>query len=225
MQGLAKKPAAGSGDALGARASGAHPAGCLQSEKERQKRGRPAMTTTPLRQPFAPHSPDPLLAHGEKEEFGRPETQNERRNAGASQKTCPCKASILSVRASDCTISGSASDPLAAARAAREPSVPPGRERERPARKGRLGVWASRPQRRAGSAGSAPASGSKALSRLRSAEHAAEPRLLPHYLLLCWHVGQTGVEGLLKRIAVQSARYSEKNHLRAGRRVAPRFSN
>ena len=53
------------------RAAGAHPAGCLQPEKERQKRGRPAMTTTPLRCPFAPHPPNPLLPQGEKEASGR----------------------------------------------------------------------------------------------------------------------------------------------------------
>ncbi len=40
---------------------------------------------------FAPHPPNSLLPHGEKGEFGHPEAQNERRNAGASQKTCPCK--------------------------------------------------------------------------------------------------------------------------------------
>jgi hypothetical protein len=90
-QGLAKKPAAGSGDALGARASSAHPAGCLQPEKERRKCGRPAMTTTPLRRPFAPHPPNPLLPHGEKGASGRPEAQSERRNAGACQKTCRWK--------------------------------------------------------------------------------------------------------------------------------------
>ena len=33
---------------------------------------------------FAPLPPNPLLPHGEKVEFGRPEAQNERRNAGAS---------------------------------------------------------------------------------------------------------------------------------------------
>jgi len=38
----------------------------------------------------APLPPNPLLPHGEKVEFGRPEAQNERRNAGASQKTYPC---------------------------------------------------------------------------------------------------------------------------------------
>ncbi len=92
MQGLAKKPAAGSGDALGARASGAHPAGCLQPEKERQKRGRPAMTTTPLRRPFAPHPPNPLLPQGEKGASGHLEAQNERRNARASRKPAPVSA-------------------------------------------------------------------------------------------------------------------------------------
>ncbi len=91
-QGLAKKPAAGSGDALGARASGAHPARCLQPEKERQKRGRPAMTTTPLRHPFAPHPPNPFLPQGEKGESGRPEAQNERMNARASRKPAPVSA-------------------------------------------------------------------------------------------------------------------------------------
>jgi hypothetical protein len=91
-QGLAKKPAAGSGDALGARASGAHPARCLQPEKERQKRGRPAMTTTPLRRPFAPHPPNPLLPHGEKGASGHLEAQNERRNARASRKPAPVSA-------------------------------------------------------------------------------------------------------------------------------------
>jgi hypothetical protein len=38
---------------------------------------------------FAPHPPNPLLPQGEKGEFGRPEAQNERRNAGASQKPTP----------------------------------------------------------------------------------------------------------------------------------------
>jgi len=33
---------------------------------------------------------NPLLPHGEKGEVGRPEAQNERRNAGASQKTYRC---------------------------------------------------------------------------------------------------------------------------------------
>ena len=33
---------------------------------------------------------NPLLPHGEKGEVGRPEAQNGRRNAGASQKTYPC---------------------------------------------------------------------------------------------------------------------------------------
>jgi hypothetical protein len=37
-----------------------------------------------------PLPPDPLLPHGEKVEVGRPEAQNELRNAGASQKTYPC---------------------------------------------------------------------------------------------------------------------------------------
>ena len=36
------------------------------------------------------HPPDPLLPQGEKGEFGRPEAQNKRRNAGASKKP-PCK--------------------------------------------------------------------------------------------------------------------------------------
>ena len=38
----------------------------------------------------APHPPQPFLPQGEKGEFGRPEAQNERRNAGASKKP-PCK--------------------------------------------------------------------------------------------------------------------------------------
>jgi hypothetical protein len=40
---------------------------------------------------FAPHPPNPLLPQGEKGESGLPEAQNERRNAGASQKTYFCK--------------------------------------------------------------------------------------------------------------------------------------
>ena len=35
---------------------------------------------------FAPHPPDPLLPQSEKGKFGPPDDQNERRNAGASQK-------------------------------------------------------------------------------------------------------------------------------------------
>ena len=38
---------------------------------------------------FAPHPPCPLLPQGEKGESGRPEAQNERRNAGASKKPTP----------------------------------------------------------------------------------------------------------------------------------------
>jgi hypothetical protein len=38
---------------------------------------------------FAPHPSAPLLPHGEKGEFGRPEAQNEKRNAGASKKPTP----------------------------------------------------------------------------------------------------------------------------------------
>ena len=36
---------------------------------------------------FCPSSPQPPSPKGEKGEFGRPEAQNERRNAGASKKT------------------------------------------------------------------------------------------------------------------------------------------
>ena len=91
-QGLVKKPAAGSGDALGARASGAHPAGCLQPEKERQKRGRPAMTTTPLRRPFAPH---PLWERGRRARIGVKHCvghapPNTRRNHDCCPTTCSC---------------------------------------------------------------------------------------------------------------------------------------
>jgi hypothetical protein len=38
---------------------------------------------------FAPHPSAPLLPHGEKGESGRPEAQNEKRNAGASKKPTP----------------------------------------------------------------------------------------------------------------------------------------
>ena len=41
----------------------------------------------------APHPPCPLLPQGEKGESGRPEAQNESRNAGASKKTCLWKIS------------------------------------------------------------------------------------------------------------------------------------
>ena len=54
--------------------------------------GRAVMTTAPLRCTFAPHPPCPLLPHGVKGEFGCAEARNERRNAGASRKTCPCEA-------------------------------------------------------------------------------------------------------------------------------------
>jgi hypothetical protein len=40
---------------------------------------------------FAPHPPAPLLPQGEKGEFGRPEAQNEKRNAGASKKSTPAR--------------------------------------------------------------------------------------------------------------------------------------
>jgi hypothetical protein len=42
---------------------------------------------------------NPLLPHGEKGEFGRPEAQNERRNAGASPKNLPLSAEMPWVRA------------------------------------------------------------------------------------------------------------------------------
>ena len=40
---------------------------------------------------LCPSSPKPLLPHGEKEEFGRPEAQNEIGNAGASQEPAPVR--------------------------------------------------------------------------------------------------------------------------------------
>jgi hypothetical protein len=40
---------------------------------------------------FAPHPPAPLLPQGEKGEFGRPEDQNEKRNAGTSKKPTPAR--------------------------------------------------------------------------------------------------------------------------------------
>lgn len=66
----------------------------------------------------------------------------------------------------------------------------------------------------------------KALCRSRSSsKHPTEPGLLTHYLLLCWRVGQAGVECLLKRVAIQPAGYSEKDHLCTRRRIAPWFPN
>jgi hypothetical protein len=54
---------------------------------------------------FAPHPPDPLLPYGEKGEFGRPEAQNEKRNAGASKKSTParCPAAALLRPTAPCT--------------------------------------------------------------------------------------------------------------------------
>ena len=40
---------------------------------------------------FAPHPPAPLLPQGEKGEFGLPEAQNEKRNAGTSKKPTPAR--------------------------------------------------------------------------------------------------------------------------------------
>ena len=62
--------------------------------------GRAVMTTAPLRCTFAPHPPCPLLPHGEKGEFGRPDALGTRASGAQAGETRAPPGDALGTRAS-----------------------------------------------------------------------------------------------------------------------------